>query len=84
MYAGAFKVHKRNNWGGWDRAEQQQRATERAEAWASHPNVQALMLVDENECPGHVASADPKVCRHCGTHIDSLRPDDDDQNYMGG
>lgn len=34
-------------------------------------------LVNENECPGHVASAsDPKVCAHCGTHIDSLRPDD--------
>lgn len=32
----------------------------------------------EEACPGHVASDhDPKVCRHCGTHIDSLRPDDD-------
>ena len=34
-------------------------------------------LYEENECPGHVASkADAKVCAHCGTHIDSLRPDD--------
>lgn len=35
-------------------------------------------LVAEHECPGHVASDDdPKVCARCGTHIDSLRPDDD-------
>lgn len=33
---------------------------------------------DEGSCPGHVASArNPKVCDRCGTHIDSLRPDDD-------
>lgn len=32
----------------------------------------------EETCPGHVASNDnPKVCGRCGTHIDSLRPDDD-------
>lgn len=31
-------------------------------------------------CPGHVASdADPKVCRHCGTHVDEERPDDEEQ-----
>ncbi len=31
--------------------------------------------VDEQNCPGHVASErDPKICGHCGTHIDSLRP----------
>lgn len=30
----------------------------------------------ENDCPGHIASDDPKICRHCGTHIDSLRPND--------
>jgi uncharacterized protein DUF4031 len=31
----------------------------------------------EETCPGHVASADdPKICGRCGTHIDSLRPDD--------
>jgi N6-adenosine-specific RNA methylase IME4 len=35
--------------------------------------------IDENDCPGHVASeADPKVCGHCGVHIDSLRPDEEE------
>jgi len=30
----------------------------------------------EDDCPGHVASADdPRVCGRCGVHIDSLRPD---------
>lgn len=30
----------------------------------------------EQECPGHVASEnDAKVCRRCGIHIDSLRPE---------
>lgn len=30
---------------------------------------------DEQSCPGHVASErDPKICGRCGTHIDSLRP----------
>lgn len=33
---------------------------------------------EENDCPGHVASAhDNKVCGRCGTHIDSLRPDEE-------
>lgn len=32
----------------------------------------------DNECPGHQASDDdPKVCRHCGTHVDAERPDDE-------
>lgn len=32
----------------------------------------------EENCPGHVASADdPRVCAHCGVHIDSLRPPED-------
>jgi hypothetical protein len=32
---------------------------------------------DENTCPGHVASdRDAKVCQICGTHIDSMRPDE--------
>jgi hypothetical protein len=35
-------------------------------------------LLDEQSCPGHVASDDPKVCRRCGTHIDSLRPPEDE------
>lgn len=30
----------------------------------------------EESCPGHIASDDPKVCRRCGVHIDSFRPDD--------
>lgn len=30
----------------------------------------------EEDCPGHIASDDAKICRLCGTHIDSLRPDD--------
>lgn len=35
--------------------------------------------VPEGECPGHVASiVSPKVCGRCGTHIDSLRPNDDE------
>lgn len=35
-------------------------------------------VTDEQSCPGHAASdTDPKICRHCGTHIDSLRPEDD-------
>lgn len=34
-----------------------------------------LGLVDEQDCPGHVASwASAKVCGLCGVHIDSLRP----------
>lgn len=34
-----------------------------------------LVIVTEEMCPGHVASAaDPKVCARCGVHIDSLRP----------
>src|SRR5579859_3386306 len=32
----------------------------------------------EETCPGHVASPDdPKTCDRCGTHIDSLRPDEE-------
>jgi hypothetical protein len=28
-------------------------------------------------CPGHVASdTDAKVCKHCGTHVDSMRPEE--------
>lgn len=33
---------------------------------------------DEEDCPGHVASSlNPKICRRCGIHIDSLRPEDE-------
>lgn len=35
-------------------------------------------LHDESNCPGHAASDDPKVCVYCGTHIDSLRPNEED------
>lgn len=36
----------------------------------------------EEACPGHVASrGDPKVCGRCGTHIDSLRPPDEDEVF---
>lgn len=32
----------------------------------------------QENCPGHVASEDdPKICGICGTHVDSLRPDDE-------
>lgn len=35
---------------------------------------------EEEDCPGHVASkADPKICHHCGIHIDSLRPPEDEE-----
>lgn len=35
---------------------------------------------DEEACPGHIASEnDPKICGRCGTHIDGLRPDEDNQ-----
>lgn len=32
------------------------------------------------DCPGHVASDDdPKVCRHCGTHVDEYRDEGEDR-----
>ena len=38
----------------------------------------------EETCHGHVASeGDPKVCRNCGTHVDSLRPEPDDAMAAG-
>lgn len=37
-----------------------------------------VAVITEENCPGHVASEnDPKVCGRCGTHIDSLRPPED-------
>lgn len=50
--------------------------------WAQTPEAQpkpisVRQFIDENACTGHVASDhDPKICARCGTHIDSLRPDD--------
>lgn len=39
--------------------------------------IDDLIAQTDDDCPGHVASdSDPKVCGRCGTHIDSLRPDD--------
>ena len=36
-------------------------------------------IFDEQTCPGHDASKDdPKVCGRCGTHIDELRPSEDE------
>jgi len=32
---------------------------------------------DEQDCPGHVASANPQICARCGLHVDSLRPKED-------
>lgn len=50
------------------------------EVEAHAKNCQAFLTgyrFAEEDCPGHVASrADPKVCRHCGVHVDELRPDD--------
>ena len=41
-----------------------------------------FIAFDEQTCPGHVASKDdPKVCGRCGTHIDSLRPPEDDYDH---
>jgi hypothetical protein len=38
-----------------------------------------IVKVTEESCPGHIASeSDPKVCDRCGTHIDSLRPPDEE------
>ena len=51
----------------------------------SRPNIQDVIFewpynyLDESECPGHTASdGNAKVCKHCGIHVDSLRPDTDD------
>jgi len=47
-------------------------------AKSTEPNT-ASNLVDENWCPGHIASDnDPKVCKWCGVHIDELRPPEED------
>lgn len=37
----------------------------------------------EQNCPGHVASErNPKICGRCGCHIDSLRLDIDDGDFV--
>lgn len=41
------------------------------------PQLIEVGPVPEENCPGHVASkTNPKICAHCGVHIDSLRPPD--------
>jgi predicted HAD superfamily Cof-like phosphohydrolase len=43
------------------------------------PNIESVLRFSEEMCPGHTASdTDKKVCRHCGIHVDSLRPPEDD------
>ncbi len=37
------------------------------------PDIDSALTYAEEMCPGHVASENPKVCRRCGIHIDSLR-----------
>lgn len=40
-------------------------------------NARVIYPFNEEACPGHVASFDdPKVCKNCGTHVDSMRPDE--------
>jgi hypothetical protein len=44
----------------------------------SYELIETEEVVDDNSCPGHVASPDnPKVCGRCGIHIDELRPEDE-------
>lgn len=46
--------------------------------WCDAIMAEMVARVSEEECPGHVASImDPKICGRCGTHIDSLWPDDE-------
>lgn len=68
----AYPVSMQINPRGWNWSETYlDQAKENAERLLSH--------VTEELCPGHVASADdPKVCAHCGVHIDSLRPSEDE------
>jgi hypothetical protein len=36
---------------------------------------------DEQSCPGHVSVPEnPKVCRRCGVHVDSMRPEDEEKD----
>ena len=38
-----------------------------------------FIAFDEHTCPGHIPSKDDaKICARCGTHIDSLRPPEDE------
>lgn len=34
---------------------------------------QTAFPFSEDECPAHVASANPKICANCGVHVDSFR-----------
>lgn len=40
-------------------------------------NARVIYPFTEENCPGHTAAfSDRKVCKNCGTHIDSMRPDE--------
>lgn len=49
-----------------------------SETYNPHQSYWALLAAapkcPEEECPSHIGSeADPKICRHCGIHVDALR-----------
>jgi hypothetical protein len=54
----------------------------KGDTWCPPPNgftEQQYFGNDEQHCSGHVASDDdPKRCRHCGVHVNSLRPPEDE------
>jgi hypothetical protein len=42
-------------------------------AWMQAAGVEFQFKYTEDNCPGHSASSNPKICRHCGVRVDSLR-----------
>lgn len=39
---------------------------------------------DEDTCPAHVGmSSNPKRCWRCGVHVDSFRPSEPDEEFVG-
>ncbi len=65
------RIRARYGVGGASRTEQVEAAA------GSTGGGDSSTKVEEEKCPGHVASPDnPKVCDRCGVHIDSLRPDE--------
>ena len=60
--------------GGWVQVA----VSEPAEAREGEQAREGAQHIEEQDCPGHVASqSDPKICGICGVHIDSLRSDED-------
>lgn len=47
-----------------------------AECRATHCGAYSHLTHTEETCPGHVAGFDPNVCKHCGTHVDEMRPEE--------